>query len=132
MFSTEVDSAKFPNGATHWASVRTEVCACPEMVYGTLRQSEGGSTACSRHRQMSFQSWSQLAHLHQQEDMGSNPQHPHKKLRASVHVLVPACAGEGGKDYSHLLASPMIGGHAPAYTCICNIYKLILRRMCVF
>lgn len=41
LFSTEVDSAKFPNGATHWASVRTEVCACPEMVYGTLRQSEG-------------------------------------------------------------------------------------------
>lgn len=63
LFSTEVDSAKFPNGATHWASVRMEVCACPEMVYGTLRQSEGGSTACSRRRQMSFQSRSQLAHL---------------------------------------------------------------------
>lgn len=73
LFSTEVDSAKYPNGETHWASVKMEVCACPEMVYGNLCQSEGDSTACSRRRQMSLQSWIQLAHLRKESSTHFKP-----------------------------------------------------------
>lgn len=69
LFSAEgAPVSKCHNDKDHQASsVQWEVHICSEMVYGTLHQSEEGSTACSRHRQVSGQAWIQLVHLKREE-----------------------------------------------------------------